>query len=61
MYQILYTQGVLPLVTQIDIKTAEIILRSAEDAGIRIIEFAARSADAKDVFTQMVDFKVKIT
>lgn len=57
MYSILKTQGVLPLVTQIDIETAQIILRSAADAGIKIIEFAARSNDSKEVFSQMVNFK----
>lgn len=57
MYSILKTQGVLPLVTQIDIETAQIILRSATDAGIKIIEFAARSNDSKEVFSQMVNFK----
>lgn len=59
MYQILKEQGVLPLVTQIDSKTAEIILQSAEDAGIKAIEFAARAADAKEVFTHMVGFIAK--
>jgi 2-dehydro-3-deoxyphosphogluconate aldolase/(4S)-4-hydroxy-2-oxoglutarate aldolase len=57
MYNILKTQGVLPLVTQIGIKTAEIILQSASDSGIKIIEFAARSHDAKEVFSQMVNFR----
>ncbi|MEZ0183767.1 aldolase [Flavobacterium oncorhynchi] len=57
MYSILKTQGVLPLVTQIDIETAQIILRSAADAGIKIIEFAARSNDSKEVFSQMINFK----
>lgn len=57
MYSILKTQGVLPLVTQIKIETAQIILQSAADAGIKIIEFAARANDAKEVFTQMTAFK----
>ncbi|PIF70068.1 bifunctional 4-hydroxy-2-oxoglutarate aldolase/2-dehydro-3-deoxy-phosphogluconate aldolase [Flavobacterium sp. 2] len=57
MYSILKTQGVLPLVTQINIETAQIIVRSAADAGIKIIEFAARSNDSKEVFSQMVNFK----
>ncbi|MCV9930225.1 aldolase [Flavobacterium sp. LS1R49] len=57
MYNILKTQGVLPLVTQIGIKTAEIILKSASDSGIKIIEFAARSNDAKEVFRQMVSYR----
>ncbi|MCC9072696.1 aldolase [Flavobacterium sp. F-65] len=57
MYDILKTQGVLPLVTQIGIKTAEIILKSASDSGIKIIEFAARSPDAKEVFAQMINFR----
>ncbi|KFF20330.1 bifunctional 4-hydroxy-2-oxoglutarate aldolase/2-dehydro-3-deoxy-phosphogluconate aldolase [Flavobacterium hydatis] len=57
MYHILKTQGVLPLVTQIGIKTAEIILQSAADSGIKIVEFAARADDAKEVFAQMVSFK----
>ncbi|AYN06078.1 MULTISPECIES: bifunctional 4-hydroxy-2-oxoglutarate aldolase/2-dehydro-3-deoxy-phosphogluconate aldolase [unclassified Flavobacterium] len=57
MYDILKTQGVLPLVTQIGIKTAEIILKSASDSGIKIIEFAARSPDAKEIFAQMVNFR----
>ncbi len=57
MYDILKTQGVLPLVTQIGIKTAEIILKSASDSGIKIIEFAVRSPDAKEVFAQMVNFR----
>lgn len=57
MYSILKTQGVLPLVTQINIETAQIVLQSAADAGIKIIEFAARANDAKEVFTQMTAFK----
>jgi len=57
MYSILKAQGVLPLVTQINIETARIVLQSASDAGIKIIEFAARATDAKEVFTQMVAFK----
>jgi 2-dehydro-3-deoxyphosphogluconate aldolase/(4S)-4-hydroxy-2-oxoglutarate aldolase len=57
MYSILKAQGVLPLVTQINIQTAQIVLQSAADAGIKIIEFAARATDAKEVFSQMVAFK----
>lgn len=57
MYSILKTQGVLPLVTQINIETAQIVLQSAADAGIKIIEFAARANDAKEVFTKMTAFK----
>ncbi|WP_264525557.1 bifunctional 4-hydroxy-2-oxoglutarate aldolase/2-dehydro-3-deoxy-phosphogluconate aldolase [Flavobacterium sp. N502536] len=57
MYSILKTQGVLPLVTQINIETAQIVLQSAADAGIKIIEFAARATDAKEVFSQMIAFK----
>ena len=57
MYSILKKQGVLPLVTQINIETAQIVLQSAADAGIKIIEFAARAADAKEVFSQMIAFK----
>ena len=57
MYSILKTQGVLPLVTQINIQTAQIVLQSAADAGIKIIEFAARASDAKEVFSQMIEFK----
>ncbi|MFW0736463.1 bifunctional 4-hydroxy-2-oxoglutarate aldolase/2-dehydro-3-deoxy-phosphogluconate aldolase [Flavobacterium sp. T12S277] len=57
MYSILKTQGVLPLVTQINIETAQIVLQSAADAGIKIIEFAARATDAKEVFSQMMAFK----
>lgn len=57
MYSILKTQGVLPLVTQINIETAQIVLQSAADAGIKIIEFAARAADAKEVFSQMITFR----
>jgi 2-dehydro-3-deoxyphosphogluconate aldolase/(4S)-4-hydroxy-2-oxoglutarate aldolase len=57
MYSILKAQGVLPLVTQINIETAKIVLQSAADAGIKIIEFAARADNAKEVFTQMVAFK----
>lgn len=57
MYSILKKQGVLPLVTQINIETAQIILQSAADAGIKIIEFAARADDAKEVFSQMIAFK----
>ena len=33
------------------------MLQSAADAGIKIIEFAARADNAKEVFTQMVAFK----
>ena len=57
MYSILKKQGVLPLVTQINIETAQIVLQSAADAGIKIIEFAARASDAKEVFSQMIAFK----
>ena len=57
MYSILKTQGVLPLVTQINIETAQIVLQSAADADIKIIEFAARAADAKEVFSQMITFR----
>lgn len=57
MYSILKKQGVLPLVTQINIETAQIVLQSAADAGIKIIEFAARASDAKEVFRQMIAFK----
>jgi 2-dehydro-3-deoxyphosphogluconate aldolase/(4S)-4-hydroxy-2-oxoglutarate aldolase len=57
MYSILKKQGVLPLVTQINIQTAEIILQSAADAGIKIIEFAARAQDAQEVFKQMIAFR----
>ena len=57
MYSILKKQGVLPLVTQINIETAQIVLQSAADAGIKIIEFAARADDAKEVFSQMIAFK----
>ncbi|MEO8532606.1 MAG: aldolase [Flavobacterium sp.] len=57
MYSILKTQGVLPLVTQINIQTAEIILKSAAATGIKIIEFAARATDAKEVFSQMIAFR----
>jgi 2-dehydro-3-deoxyphosphogluconate aldolase/(4S)-4-hydroxy-2-oxoglutarate aldolase len=57
MYEILKKQGVLPLITKIDIKTAEIIMKSASDTGIKIIEYAARSSDAKEVFSQMIAFK----
>ncbi|QSW87176.1 aldolase [Flavobacterium endoglycinae] len=57
MYSILKTQGVLPLVTQIDTQTAEIILKSAAATGIKIIEFAARAANAKEVFNHMISFR----
>jgi len=57
MYSILQTQGVLPLVTQINIQTAEIVLKSAAATGIKIIEFAARAEDAKEVFSQMIAFR----
>lgn len=57
MYSILKTQGVLPLVTQINIQTAEIVLKSAAATGIKIIEFAARADDAKEVFRQMIAFR----
>ncbi|MDX6191475.1 aldolase [Flavobacterium sp. Fl-318] len=57
MYSILKAQGVLPLVTQINIQTAEILLKSAAATGIKIIEFAARSNDAKEVFSQMIAFR----
>ncbi|MHC0439272.1 bifunctional 4-hydroxy-2-oxoglutarate aldolase/2-dehydro-3-deoxy-phosphogluconate aldolase [Flavobacterium sp. 3-210] len=57
MYSILKAQGVLPLVTQINIETAKIVLQSAADSGIKIIEFAARADDAKEVFSQMIEFK----
>lgn len=57
MYEILKKQGVLPLITKIDIKTAEIIMKSASETGIKIVEYAARSSSAKEVFSQMVAFK----
>ena len=57
MYEILKKQGVLPLITQIDRNTSEIILKSASDTGIKVIEYAARSADAQEVFSHMVAFK----
>lgn len=57
MYSILKAQGILPLVTQINIETAKIVLQSAADAGIKMIEFAARADDAKEVFTKMIAFK----
>lgn len=57
MYKILKKQGVLPLITQVDINTAEIIMKSASDSGIKIIEYAARSSDAKEVFTRMIQYK----
>lgn len=57
MYNILKKQGVLPLITKIDINTAEIILKSASDAGIKAIEYAARSTDAREVFSHMAAFK----
>lgn len=58
MYDILKKQGVLPMITtQIGIKAAEIILKSASDSGIKIIEFAARSTDAKEMFVKILNFK----
>jgi 2-dehydro-3-deoxyphosphogluconate aldolase/(4S)-4-hydroxy-2-oxoglutarate aldolase len=59
MYEILKKQGVLPLITKVDINTAEIIMKSASDTGIKIIEYAARSADSIEVFSRMIDFKRK--
>ncbi|POY35387.1 aldolase [Solitalea longa] len=59
MYHILNKQGVLPLVTHISAETAEIILRSAADAGIKVIEFATRSANSKEVFTHMLDVRAR--
>ena len=43
MYDILKEQGVLPLITKIGVETANILLQSAADSEIKIIEFAARS------------------
>ncbi|MCL1663282.1 aldolase [Elizabethkingia ursingii] len=57
MYDILKEQGVLPLITKIGVETANILLQSAADSEIKIIEFAARSGDSKEVFAQMVRFK----
>ena len=51
-------QGVLPLITKIGTETAKILVQSAADSEIKIIEFAARSEDSKkEVFAQMVQFR----
>ncbi|WP_407505382.1 beta/alpha barrel domain-containing protein [Elizabethkingia miricola] len=57
MYDILKEQGVLPLITKIGIETAKILVQSAADSEIKIIEFAARSEDSKEVFAQMAQFR----
>ncbi|QGN23653.1 bifunctional 4-hydroxy-2-oxoglutarate aldolase/2-dehydro-3-deoxy-phosphogluconate aldolase [Elizabethkingia anophelis] len=57
MYDILKEQGVLPLITKIGTETAKILVQSAADSEIKIIEFAARSEDSKEVFAQMVQFR----
>ncbi|HAY3563675.1 TPA: aldolase [Elizabethkingia meningoseptica] len=59
MYDILKEQGILPLVTKIGIKTAEVLLQAAADSEIKIIEYAARSADSKEIFNQMIAFRNK--
>ena len=41
MYDILKEQGVLPLITKIGTETAKILVQSAADSEIKIIEFAA--------------------
>ena len=57
MYDILKEQGVLPLIAKIGIETAKILLQSAEDSETKIIEFAARTEDSKEIFEQMVQFR----
>ncbi|MCT3940919.1 aldolase [Elizabethkingia anophelis] len=57
MYNILKEQGVLPLIAKIGIETAKILLQSAEDSETKIIEFAARTEDSKEIFEQMVQFR----
>jgi 2-dehydro-3-deoxyphosphogluconate aldolase/(4S)-4-hydroxy-2-oxoglutarate aldolase len=56
MYDILKEQGVLPLITKIGTETAKILVQSAADSEIKIIEFAARSEEIQEV-CQMVQFR----
>ncbi|EDM36049.1 keto-hydroxyglutarate-aldolase/keto-deoxy-phosphogluconate aldolase [Pedobacter sp. BAL39] len=49
VFETLATQRILPLITKIDIPTAEIIVEAAHLAGIKTLEYAARSADAPEV------------
>lgn len=54
VFEVLSSQRILPLITKLDIPTAEIIVEAAHLAGIRTLEYAARSADAEEVLAAIV-------
>lgn len=54
VFETLSTQRILPLITKIDIETAAIIVEAAHLAGIKTLEYAARSADAPEVLEAIV-------
>ena len=54
VFETLATQRILPLITKIDIHTAEIVVEAAHLSGIKTLEYAARSADAPEVLEAIV-------
>jgi 2-dehydro-3-deoxyphosphogluconate aldolase/(4S)-4-hydroxy-2-oxoglutarate aldolase len=55
----IYKQGVLPLMSHPDMDTCLRLIRASYKAGVRIIEFACRNDNAREVFERIMEYAAK--